>query len=149
MADRASLLDAGVIGGWLTAPRWRDDVTAGASYEVIESWLVTAAVHTSELGGTRRSGIDGAIDHRGRIELHITMSSVDRAVAGYAALRLDALRVGLSGRWAAADDIYGSQARKRAGWHHNLPHGMATDVGPELVADREGKLARVVVAFAY
>jgi len=148
-ADRASLLDAGPIGSWLTAPRWRDDVATGASYEVIDDWMITAAVRTSELAGVRRTGLDGALDHRGRIELHVTASSVERAVAGYAALRVDGVRAGVTGRWGAADDIYGSQAGALASWHHSMSHGMSTDVGAEVVTDREGKLARVVVGFAY
>jgi len=149
-ADRASLLDAGAIGGWLTAPEWRDDVAGGASYQLTDDWLVTAAVRTSELAGAWHTGVDAALDHRGRIELHVTASSVDRAVAGFAALKLDWIRAGVSGRWAAdADDIYGSQASAFATWHRHITHGMATDVGAEAVADREGRLARVVVGFAY
>jgi hypothetical protein len=148
-ADRASLLDAGPLGGWITAPRWRDDVATGASYEIVDDWMITAAVRTSELAGARRNGIDGALDHRGRIELHVTASSVERVVAGYAALRLDLVRAGVTGRWAAAGDIYGSEAGALVSWHHDMSHGMTTDIGGELVGDREGKLARLVVGFAY
>jgi hypothetical protein len=149
-ADRASLLDIGAIGGWLTAPRSRDDVLAGVTYEVAESWVVTVAARTSELAGTWRSGADVAVDHRGRIELHVTASSVEHAVAGYAALKLDAVRAGASARWAPEpDDLYGSQAGAFATWHRALPHGMATDLGAEAIADRQGELARVVVGFAY
>ncbi|HEV7557845.1 MAG TPA: hypothetical protein VGO00_20405 [Kofleriaceae bacterium] len=148
-ADRASLLDAGLIGNWLTTPRWRDDVATGASYEVKDDWMITAAVRTRELAGVRRTGLDGALDHRGRIELHVTASSVERAMAGYATLRVDGVRAGVMGRWAAADDIYGSQAGALASWHHSMDHGMSTDVGAEVVTDRVGKLARVVVGFSY
>ena len=150
-ADRASLLDAGAIGGWLTTPQWRDDIAAGASYAFDdEDWLVTVAVRTSELADAWRTGVDVAFDHRGRVDLHVVASSVERAIAGSAGLKLAAIRAGVSGRWAAdADDIYGSQAGAFATWHRAISKGMATDIGAEAVADREGKLARVVVGFAY
>ena len=57
---------------------------------------------------------------------------------------------GSSGRWAAAaDDLYGSQAGAFASWYRHPWHGLATDVGAEAIADRVGKLARVVVGFSY
>ena len=144
-ADRASLLDVGAIGGWLGAPRFRDDVIAGAAYEVIDDWLTTVAVRSS--GG--RTGVDGALDHRGWLELHVTASSIERAVAGYASVRHCAFRAGLDGRWAPAGDLYGSQAGALASWHHDMARGMSTDIGIEALTDRVGEVARVVIGFSY
>ncbi len=164
-ADRASLLDATVLGGWIAGPRWRDDYLAGVRYELVEAWLASLGVRESTIAGTRKAGVDAQLDHRGRrFELHVAATSVERAAAGYAGLKLDrgvgvdtrwagtsGVTAGVSGRWAgAADDPWGSQLGATVAWRRRFKQGLDTSIGGELVtADHHGTLARAVVGFAY
>ncbi|HEV7554625.1 MAG TPA: hypothetical protein VGO00_04165 [Kofleriaceae bacterium] len=147
---RASLLDDYALGGWTDNPRSRDDLATGVRYELTDSWIGGIAVRDSDTSGTRRTGIDATLDHRKRwFELHVTATSVERAVAGWGRLTFEHVLVSANGRWAAADDPLGSFAGASLAWRHRFNHRIAGTLGGEVIRDREGSLGRAVATFSY
>jgi hypothetical protein len=147
---RASLVDDYALGGWIDNPRWRDDLATGVRYELADTWIGGIAVRDSDTSGTRRAGIDATLDHRAQwFELHVTATSVERAVAGWGRLTLDHVLVSANGRWAAADDPLGSFAGASLAWRHRFNHQMDGTLGGEVVRDRDGTLGRAVATFSY
>jgi hypothetical protein len=147
---RASLLDDYPIGGWIDNPHWRDDLATGVRYEIRDSWLAGIALRDSDTSGTHRTGIDATIDHRNHwFELHVSATSVERAVAGWGRLMFEHVLASIDGRWAAADDPLGSFAGASLAWRHRFNHRMDGTLGGEVLHDREGSLGRVVATFSY
>ena len=147
---RASLLDDYALGGWIDSARWRDDLATGVRYELAAEWIGGVALRESDTSGTRHAGIDATIDHRTHtFELHVSATSVERAVAGWGRVTFEHVLVSANGRWAAADDPLGSFAGASLAWRHRFNHQMDGTLGGEVVRDREGTLGRAVATFSY
>jgi hypothetical protein len=150
---RRATFDDRELGAWIGTPFARDDVTAGVRYELVDYWLAAVAGRATDAVGPRHTGVDASLDHRSdRFELHVTATTIERVVAGFAELTAvrgcdDALLVGAAGRLAISADpsVPASGIGASARWRHRSERRATTALGLEAFRDTLGSSARAVL----
>jgi len=135
----------------------RDDVAAGVRYELVDTWLGALAARATDAAGPRHAGIDASLDHRRRrLTVHVTATTIERVVAGFAEVTAvsghdDALFVGAAGRVAIHADpsVAPSGAGASARWQHTSEHLATTSLGVEVLRDSLGSSARGVLGIDF
>lgn len=147
--ERTSRLDDGALGAWRDAPRFHDEVSAGADYEPLHhDWIVVgAAARVRWLAGVERAGADGWMRiRRERLLLHASATSLDRAATIMARRTFGSDDELLDVSIGARIDPTRREAVLGAGWQHRGHATLKFDTRLEALTGDLGPTARLVLA---
>jgi hypothetical protein len=125
----------------------RDDSAIGARYELRDTWVGGIAARARDELGVMRYGADATLGHHTRrVDVELSASSLERAVAGTARATAGSgahrLVVGASGRWGETGSWLGGSIA----WRRSVRNQPSTNVGVEAVTGAGASIARVVVS---